>query len=217
MKDVPKQPQADDRLWMILFLCVTPAAVALAAFAAYVLRPTTPMHLVKQAEAQLAECKAQKTQAEQRAEEAEKKFAALRTMNQRLRAQLSEAPQRPPTPQDATAEVSYTTLRQWQPNSEPHGLGLDILLHGRVTKERVIDLAKRLSRGRDPVLVRGFLTRAAYDEEQADTLTPEYDRGYLFFYVKNTTGRGAYRGFNEIRWMQAEGEFSHLFGQNTKF
>ena len=113
-------------------------------------------------------------------------------------------------------EPSYTTLREWHPNNEPNGLGLDILLSGQVTEQGVVDLVERLSRGRDPVNIRGFVTRAAYDEEQAGALTAEYDRGYLFFYVKNTTGRGVYKGFNEVRWMQAEGEFSQLFGQKTK-
>ena len=42
-----------------------------------------------------------------------------------------------------------------------------------------------------------------------------FNEGFILGYVKNLTNRGAYRGFNEIRWMQEKGELSHLFGSVT--
>jgi hypothetical protein len=110
----------------------------------------------------------------------------------------------------------YTILRQWKPNNYPNGYGAEILLTQKLNEMGLVALIKKLSEGRDPVIIRIFSTRAAYDAERNETYGDAYARGYILFYVKNLTGRGAYRGFNEIRWMQEKGQFSKKFGKKTK-
>ena len=109
----------------------------------------------------------------------------------------------------------FTYLRKWKPNNAPAGLGADILLQQELSEEHIVAFIKRLSGSHDPVLIRIFTSETAYRDE--DAKTPEFKSDYILFYVKNGTGRGAYRGFNEIRWMQEVGKFSGRFGTKTAF
>jgi hypothetical protein len=110
----------------------------------------------------------------------------------------------------------YEFLRQWKPNNELNGYGAEILLNRDYSEIEFVSLIQKLAERHDPVIIRIFTSRKAYDQEQADNYGPEYKSGYILFYVKNMTGRGAYRGFNEIRWMQEIGKFSPKFGLKTR-
>jgi len=112
--------------------------------------------------------------------------------------------------------ASHTVLRQWKPNDHPKGYGAEILLTEDLSEADLIAFIKKLSKGHDPVNIRIFSSPAAYEAEKNDDFGEVYARGYILFYVKNLTGKGAYRGLNEIRWMQEEGKFSSKFGTKTK-
>lgn len=116
---------------------------------------------------------------------------------------------------EPTVALKYTILRQWLPDNTPNGYGAELLLEQDVTEQELILFLKRLGEGKDPVLIKIYTTRKAYEEELSGTYTTEYDRGYLLSYIRKRAGRGAYARVNEIRWMQKEGPFSHLYGQTT--
>ena len=127
---------------------------------------------------------------------------------------LSETPQVVhESPKEATSP--YEILRQWRPNNEPTGYGVEILLNLDYTESELISFVKQLAAGHDPVVIRIFTSRKAYEQEKTGNYGPAYDSDYILFYVKNMTGRGAYRGFNEIRWMQEVGKYSSKFGLKT--
>jgi len=110
----------------------------------------------------------------------------------------------------------YEILKSWRPNNEPTGYGAEILLNMDYTEAEIISFVKQLATGHDPVVIRIFTSRNAYEQEQTGNYGPAYKSDYILFYVKNTTGRGAYRGFNEIRWMQEVGKYSSKFGLKTR-
>ncbi|GAJ05393.1 unnamed protein product [marine sediment metagenome] len=112
---------------------------------------------------------------------------------------------------------TFTYLREFKPNNIQKGYGADILLEDELSEQELVSFVKHLAGSHDPVLIRIFTSRIAYDQEQNDNYGPEYDSDYILFYVKNFSGSGAYRGCNEIRWMQATGKFSSKFGTKTKF
>ena len=128
----------------------------------------------------------------------------------------------PTAPESATSgapeiDIAYSTLRKWSPDNASRGLGLEIVLEqDDVTEQDLIDLIKQLSSGHDPVVIRVFKSRTAYEQEQTNGFGPEYKSDYLLMYVKNGTGSGAYSGFNEIRWMQEVGEFADKYGAKTQ-
>ena len=127
----------------------------------------------------------------------------------------SESPQvAHEAPKEATAP--YEVLRQWRPNNEPTGYGAEILLNMDYTESELISFVKQLAVGHDPVIIRIFTSLKAYEQEKEGNYGAAYDSDYILFYVKNMTGRGAYRGFNEIRWMQEVGKYSSKFGLKTK-
>jgi hypothetical protein len=132
----------------------------------------------------------------------------------------SEAPTR--VDQAVAAPVAVLqaeTLREWKPSQAPRGLGLEILIladEADLTEEGLINLVKTLAGRADPVIIKAYLTREAYEAELADDLGPAWTSGYLFFYTKNGTRQGAYQGFNEIRWMQETGAFSEKLGTVTR-
>lgn len=118
----------------------------------------------------------------------------------------------------------FSFLRQWKPNHEPNGFGVDILLESNFRKEEIIlfiefitrDFIKYLDSDKEPILIRLWKTQIAHEQNENKVFRKEFREGYIAFYVKNLNGKGAYSGFNEIRWMQEIGEFSDLFGQVTK-
>ncbi len=112
-----------------------------------------------------------------------------------------------PEPPPAKPILKYSVAQKWLPNDEPNGLGLEIVLENPdPTKEELIDLVTQITAGRDPVSLKVYATQAAYDTQK--TYGDEWDRGYLLAYVKNGTGKGAFQGFNEIRWMASAGKFA---------
>ena len=128
-------------------------------------------------------------------------------------------PSEPPSlesKQQSLPMVQHTKLRTWRPDKNPAGYGADLLVTQSVTKNQLIALIKQLSQGHDPVVIRIFTSREAYDAEKNEQYGDIYAKGYILFYVKNGTGQGAYRGFNEIRWMQEKGKFADKFGAKTK-
>ena len=91
-----------------------------------------------------------------------------------------------------------------------------LLYKGDVTEKRLIDIIKVFNQSYDKaVLVKIFSSSEAYQNEKNNVYGDIYESEYLLFYVKNIRNWGAYKGFNEIRWMQAKGGLSHLL--DTKY
>ena len=92
-----------------------------------------------------------------------------------------------------------------------------LLYKGDVTENRLIDIVKIFNQSYGKaVLVKIFSSTQAYQNEKNNIYGDIYDSEYLLFYVKNLRNFGAYKGFNEIRWMQAKGGLSHLLGTKYK-
>ena len=121
-----------------------------------------------------------------------------------------------PAPQ-VESMSGFTYLRKFKPNNIQNGYGADILLKDDLSEQELVSFVKRLAGSHDPVVIRIFTSRIAYAQEQSDNYGPEYDSDYILFFVRNLSGRGAYRNCNEIRWMQATGQFSAKFGTKTRF
>ena len=114
------------------------------------------------------------------------------------------------------AKINYSILREWKPNQNPNGLGLDILLEDDLEKDELISFIKDLSKGKDPIAINVYISKAAYEQGEealrqrnSNLLGDEWKRGFLLVYLKSG-------GLNEIRWMQQVGKFSHLYGKTTK-
>ena len=114
-----------------------------------------------------------------------------------------------------TVSPEFVFLRKWNPNDIRNGFGADVLLQQDLTEQQLVEFIKKLAGKHDPVIIRVWTSRTAWQDK--DAKTPEFKSDYILFYVKNSTGTGAYRGFNEIRWMQEIGKFSYNFGKKTKF
>ncbi len=135
------------------------------------------------------------------------------------------------TPTKTARKPNCSIIRKWKPGWNPrdgrgvvkfpNGLGLEILLLDDLNdleEDQLISFVKSFSAGKDPVFISVYASRKAYEEVMH---VPDYakeegtdwegGRGYILSYVRNKTGRGAYRGFDEIRWMQEKGKFAHLF------
>jgi hypothetical protein len=110
----------------------------------------------------------------------------------------------------------FTHLRSFKPDNVQTGYGADILLQDELSEQELVSFVKLLAGSHDPVVIRIFTSRMAYTQEQNDSYGPEYDSDYILFFVRNLSGRGAYRNCNEIRWMQATGKFSTKFGTKTR-
>ena len=134
--------------------------------------------------------------------------------------QEKEAEEKEVDPKEEAERVvtDYSILREWNPDNDSDALGLEILISEKdVSKENITNLIKDIAGTKGKVNIKVYQSKEAWDEEKSGEYTEEYDRGYLAFYIKNKTDSGAYRGFNEIRWLQAEGDLSYLFGEKTKF
>lgn len=112
--------------------------------------------------------------------------------------------------------VNYKILRQWKPNNASNGFGAEILLLDKLDQNELIKFVNGLSNSNDPVKINIYTSQASYDAEINQTYGEEYSKGFLLVYIKNGTNKGAYKGVNEIRWMQEIGRFSKLFGTKTK-
>ena len=113
--------------------------------------------------------------------------------------------------------IEHTVLRDWKPNKDYRGLGLEILVGEEATEEELVALIKKLAAGREHVNIRVYSSQEAYRQEQRQTYGEAYKRGYLLFYVKNLSGRGPFDGSNEIRWMQEQGHLPHRRGEKMQF
>ncbi len=108
-------------------------------------------------------------------------------------------------------------MRDWKPNKDYLGLGLEILVGDEAKEEELVALIKNLAGRREHVNIRVYSSEAAYRQEQRQTYGDAYQSGYLLFYIKNLTGRGPFDGLNEIRWMQEKGHLSHRRGGKMQF
>ena len=111
----------------------------------------------------------------------------------------------------------FTYLRFFKPNNMQTGYGAVILLKDELSEQELVSFVKRLAGSHDPVVIRIFTSQIAYAQELNDNYGQEYDSDYILCYIKNFSGRGAFKGCNEIRWMQETGKFSSKFGTMTKF
>lgn len=117
----------------------------------------------------------------------------------------------------APSVISYSVLREWNPDNDPSALGLEILISEEDARPvNITNLVRNLSGGREKVVIKVYQDKKAWEESEVGEYTDVFNKGYLAFYVKNLTGSGAYRGFNEIRWMQEGGELDSLFGSKTQ-
>ncbi len=128
---------------------------------------------------------------------------------------LVAAHQRPPD--RPRRVVPYDIVRQWLPNHERTGYGADLVISPDATESDVTDLVAFLAGSHDPVSIGVYLSQDAYDDGQRSNPSAVFGNGYVGAYVKNLSSGGAFRGFNEFRWAQEQGRFSHLTGQVTKF
>lgn len=115
------------------------------------------------------------------------------------------------------ATVVYDVLRSWNPDSDPNAIGMEILINpDDVSKENIVNLVQKIADNKSKAVIKIYQDKKAWQGEQKGVYGDIFDAGYLVFYVKNTTGSGAYRGFNEIRWMQELGNLEELFGTNMQ-
>ncbi len=118
------------------------------------------------------------------------------------------------------ATLTYEVLKgPWHPYEAATGLGLEILIPESATQEGIIQLLRQLSAARDPVSIRVWTSRIAYENEMRNLYGSSYDdlyaRHLICMYTKNLTVRRAFFGSNEIKWIQEKGKFAHLQGQTT--
>jgi len=113
--------------------------------------------------------------------------------------------------------IEHSVLRDWKPNKDYRGLGLEILVSEEATEEELVALIKNLAAGREHVHIRIYSSQEAYRQEQRQTYGEAYKRGHLLFYVKNLSGAGPFEGSNEIRWMQEKGYLPHKRGEKMQF
>ncbi|MEE8462157.1 MAG: hypothetical protein V3S50_08550 [Acidobacteriota bacterium] len=113
--------------------------------------------------------------------------------------------------------IEHSVLRDWKPNGDYRGLGLEILVSDEATEEELIELIQSLAGRREHVNIRVYSSNEAYRQEQRQSYGDAYKRGYLLFFIKNLTGRGTFDGLNEIRWMQETGHLSHKRGEKMRF
>lgn len=113
--------------------------------------------------------------------------------------------------------ISFETLREWDPDQEPEAIGLEILINkDQATEENIVALVRDIAGDKQKAFIKVYQDKQAWDEEKTGDYTEASKSGYLAIYVKNITNNGAYRGFNEIRWFQMQGQLEHLDGTVTK-
>ena len=126
------------------------------------------------------------------------------------------AARRKSAPAPSAPKIDYEVLRRWKPDNAARGLGMELLLRSDLDKSELVRFLRDLCKGKDPVMVRVYTSRKVWENERRDVYGDEYGKHFILLYVKNGTGRGAYRGCNEIRWMQETGRFSSLFGTKQR-
>ena len=113
--------------------------------------------------------------------------------------------------------IEHSVLRDWKPNNDYRGLGMEILVSDQTTADELVALIRKLAARREHVNIRVYSSQEAYRQEQRQTYGDAYKSGYLLFYIKNLSGRGPFEGLNEIRWMQEKGHLPHKLGEKMQF
>ena len=115
--------------------------------------------------------------------------------------------------------IQYKVLRSWNPNNDNLAIGMDILIDKKNISEEAIKrlIAEIVGSQVELANILIFSSRNAWVEGQRGSgFTDDYKKNYIAFYVKNSTQKGAYTGFNEIRWMQEVGKLASKYGSKTK-
>jgi predicted PurR-regulated permease PerM len=114
-------------------------------------------------------------------------------------------------------DIDYSILRQWYPDNDSQAVGLDILIsESDATKEKILRLVSSLSSNTNKASIGIYQSKQAWNEDQSGNYSNIHKSGFLAIYIKNHSNFGAYKGFNEIRWMQENGNLQDLFGTETK-
>lgn len=102
-------------------------------------------------------------------------------------------------------------LETWMPGGRD-SYGAAILFKREVTKDSIVSFLKKVDQVSEGfTVIKGFSSKEAKIAEDKGNYGETYDRGYLFFYIKNPSS-----GVNEVRWMQEEGELAPLYGEETQ-
>ena len=112
--------------------------------------------------------------------------------------------------------MKHSILRQWTPDNQPNGYGAEIFLEELPSKDKLIAFFRDLAQDKDPVSISLFTDRGVYEDSKKSKYGEGYKKHFIAMYVKNGTGKGAFAGFNEIRWMQERGRLSEMFLKVTK-
>ena len=107
--------------------------------------------------------------------------------------------------------MKYKILETWKPAAI--GYGADVWLMEEITRENVIKLFKKLSKDKDPVVIRVHSTKESFKKMKK---RKNDKKGYIAYCIRNFTYARFEYGTNEIRWMQEKGELSSLFGKVEK-
>lgn len=116
-------------------------------------------------------------------------------------------------------KIPYKILRSWNPNKDRDAIGMDILIEKKyISEEKIKQLINEIVGKRTEVAnILVFTSKNAWKEgERGSNFTDDYSKNYIAFFVKNLSGKGAYDGFNEIRWMQEIGNLSEKYGGKTE-
>ncbi len=114
----------------------------------------------------------------------------------------SETEQKTKAPEEAKQlYIPYETLRQWTVPSG--GIGMEILVSEKATKERVLALARHL---RSKYLSEGFILIQVFDSKEAylNRDNPSYPEKKYFKHFLVDLVRNPKTGYDEITWV-AEG------------
>lgn len=114
--------------------------------------------------------------------------------------------------------IGYTALGEFKVFGQDAGLGVQVLVDEKSTKEDIIKLITKMSENKDPVSIDIYFSKAAYEDfKKATTATEETKKNYVASYVKNKTlSDKAFYGDNEINWLQEIGSLASLKGTTTK-
>ena len=121
-------------------------------------------------------------------------------------ANLSKSEKRP-----QIDNVEYITY-----NHNNISYSVDLIYTGEITKNNLIEICNEFNKEYDAVVVKIYSSKDGYSALKNNVFNDAFYSDYLLFYVKNNTGEGAYKGFNEIRWMQEKGALGDLFGLKHK-
>lgn len=127
---------------------------------------------------------------------------------------------KPPEKNLEPSIIGYEILREWNPDSDGQGLGLEILISkDDVTKANIIALVESLSKPDIKIaVVKIYQSREARNQEQIGSFrfTDEYRNDYLAYFTKDFTYKITFESINEIRWKQKEWKLQDLYWTRTE-